>query len=560
MRTGNSESVDPGSALMRSRRPDLAIVRPPVEMTHKFSKGVESLALAYVAGGARVDGREVVMIDSQLFGWDPAETARRILDVNPTVAGFTVTVNYFPPEVAETLRLLREGGFDGVTLIGGHATSFIPDRIVAEVPDVDGVVSGEGEQAIRGILAAIADGGDWRLVPGVTSRVDGEIVRRVPERIHDLDTLPRAARDLLPDCIRLDAIPALSSSRGCYARCSFCSVPRFYGLNKGKSLASGAWLARSAEDTVAEIEMLRDTYGLQELLIVDDEFFGGSDAGHARALRIGQLLAERELGVRFAISCRAENVDEKVMTALRAGGLTHVFIGVESGSPADLRFYAKGHTVEQNAHAVRTVKSLGLTVQCGFMMFTPESTLRQLRENITFLRDIDECKPVTLNSTVDPHFGAPLARRMDRAGVLDDRGLMMSSSLPDPAVATAKEVTQRVVDAYIEDMNFLAAVRSSITWEWRRPVPGRSEENERMLDTYERSVHDGFAAIVSDGIYALADGTPRDEVLAGTDTAIAALQPRLRMGRALVANRLETTEGQVRYWSHNDLLMAGAAR
>lgn len=544
------------SAVAGSRkRVSLAMVRPTVDVTHKFSKGVESLALGYVAAAARLDGHDVTLVDGQLYGHSPADTARELLDLNPDVAGFTVTVNHFPPMLQETLRLLRAGGYAGVVLVGGHAVSFFPERIVCEVPEVDGVLSGEGEVAIREILQAIADGGDWRRVAGVTARDDdGEVAKRVPRRLHRLDALPWPARDLMPDVIRLDAIPAMATSRGCYARCSFCSVPRFYGLEKGKSLASGAWLARSAEDVANEVARLVDRYGVEELLIVDDEFFGGNDAGHARALEFGDRMARLDLGVRFAISCRAENVDERVMAALRAGGLNHVFIGVESGSEEDLRFYAKNHTVDQNTRAVRQVKAMGMTVQCGFMMFTPQSTLSTVRQNIEFLKDIDECKPVTLNSTVDPHFGAPLVRRMDRDGVLDDNGLQLSTRLVDPRVRTVKEVAQRATDAYIPFMNFLAATRSSITWEWRRPVPGRQPAQEQLLDGYESAVHQAFAAVVDEAVAQLEGGATEAETLATVDAALATVAPRLDIGKGLVVRQLEATEGDIRYWSHADLL------
>ncbi len=358
----------------------------------------------------------------------------------------------------------------------------------------------------------------------------------------------------MPEVIRLDAIPAIATSRGCYARCSFCSVPRFYGLDKGKSLASGAWLARPAEDVVAEIVHLHETYGIDELLVVDDEFFGGSDAGHQRAIEIADRLIAAGSPVRFAISCRAENATEQVLSRLRRAGLTHVFIGVESGSSEDLRFYAKGHSVAQNADAVRMAKDIGLTVQCGFMMFTPDSTLATLRENVRFLEQVGELKPVSLNSTVDPHFGTPLIRRMEREGVLEDHGLSLSTFIRDPAVRSVKRVAQRVTNSYIEYMNFLAGVRSSITWEWRRPVPGRSAATERVLDTFEAAVNTQLAGLVVTAIDAVEAGATPGELDGDLDAGLARVCARLDLARALVVSQLEATEGTPRYWSHADLI------
>jgi radical SAM superfamily enzyme YgiQ (UPF0313 family) len=325
-------------------------------------------------------------------------------------------------------------------------------------------------------------------------------------------------------------------------------------LEKGKLLASGSWLARPADDVVAEMMHMHARYGLDELLIVDDEFFGGSELGRERALRIADMMIERGSVLRLAISCRAENMTEQVFARLRQAGLNHVFIGVESGSADDLRFYAKGHSVQQSVKAVRLAKSLGLSVQCGFMMFTPNSTIRQLRENIEFLKEVDELKPVSLNSTVDPHFGTPLIRRMERDGVLIDDELSMSTVLRDPQVRLAKSVTQRVMDRYFDYMRFLVRARSSITFEWRRPVPKRTVAEERLLDAFERTVNTRFCGIVEDALDAIEARASLTELHQDLDRQLASVESGLALAQALVISRLEVVEGGLRYWSHKDLM------
>ena len=142
----------------------------------------------------------------------------------------------------------------------------------------------------------------------------------------------------------MNGVACVSTSRGCYKRCTFCSVPRFYGLDQDKRFASGAWLYRDAENIVEEIAFLRTRFFARELLIVDDEFFGGSDLGFERARKLGRMLAERDYDLSFAISCRAENVREDVLAELKRGGLSHVFVGVEAGSERSLQLYGKDHT------------------------------------------------------------------------------------------------------------------------------------------------------------------------------------------------------------------------
>jgi hypothetical protein len=63
-------------------------------------------------------------------------------------------------------------------------------------------------------------------------------------------------------------------------------------------------------------------------------------------------------------------------------------MGLESGSEDGLDVLNKGLSVEQNLNAVRTLKSIGLMFQYGFMLFDPSTTFNSVRENLDFLRTI----------------------------------------------------------------------------------------------------------------------------------------------------------------------------
>ncbi len=533
------------------------LVRPPVDVLHKFSKPVECLGIAYCAGALRRDGFDVTMLDGMLHDWTEEETVRRVMELSPDVVGFTVVLDHFPDRTARICALLREAGYGGKIIVGGHAVSFIPDRILGRNPAVDAVICGEGEGPITGYVAAVAAGGDPHAVPGVYARSDdGEIRWRPAPRVRDLDLLPDPARDLTREIIDRDGLACVSTSRGCYARCTFCSVPRFYGLERDRPLANGGWLARSVHHTTAEIADLHERFGLVELLIVDDEFFGGSAAGRERALMIGRRLAELALPVEFALSCRAENVDEEVLTALAGGGLRHVFVGLETGSDDALRLYGKGHSVRQNARAVQIIKSLGLSFQPGFMLFNHRATLDEVRANLDFLHEIGEFKPVTINSAVDPHFGTPLNRVIRRDGALRDHGSILSSVYLDPRVGLAKRVAEAAAARFAPYQALIAGLQSAVTFEWRRVVPGRSPEVARAIDKFEATCNEGFAGVVERAVDRLRDDDPPAEAELLDDVAreLDRVESRLVLAKALLLGVVAQQEGGVRYHTQNDVI------
>lgn len=544
---------------MIRKRVRASLVRPPVDVLHKFSKPVESLAIGYLATSLRRAGHTAIMLDAMLEDWSDEETVKRILNESPDLIGFTTVLQRFPENLPAILKRIRSEGFDGPILVGGHAVSFFADAILGECPELDGVIQGEGEETIVTIANAMSRDDDWRHAPGVAARHEGRIVLGPVRRIRNLDALGEPARDLTPDVMRHDGLVAVSTSRGCHARCTFCSVPRFYGLERGRTLARGDWLARDALASALEIATLSDRFGVREILIVDDEFFGGSIEGQDRAIRFANELAALRRPVRFALSFRAENAAPVVLEKLAAAGLAHVFIGLESGHDPDLKLYGKGHSAKQNEQAVRTVKSLGLSFQPGFMLFNHHSTLSSLREGLYFLDRIDELKPVTINTAVDPHFGAPLTKEMRRHGALKEGPLEMSSTYSDPAVEALKVVADLCSRHFVPFMNFIATTQSAITYEWRRNPPGRTLQTRRVLDAFERGANSAFAAVVIKALEAL-ERQPDEgaEIVHDAEVSLRAVVDEFQVKKALVAAYLESAEGGVRYTSQVDLIATSA--
>ncbi|MBB4577129.1 radical SAM superfamily enzyme YgiQ (UPF0313 family) [Rhizobium lentis] len=513
------------------------------------------MAIAYLASALRRNGHDAVLLDGMLEDWTDEETVNRILNERSDAVGFTTVLQKFPTNLGKITALLYDSGFRGPIVVGGHAVSFFARSILEQVPTIDGVVRGEGEQTIVAIADALATGRDWRDAPGVAFRRNDQVIEQPVRRIRNLDELGNPARDLTADVIRRDGLVAVSTSRGCHARCSFCSVPRFYGLENGRRLAAGDWLARDPEGCAREIASLHDRFGLREILVVDDEFFGGGQEGRARANVFARELSALNLPVSFAMSCRAENAVPELIEPLARAGLAHVFIGLEAGSGADLKLYGKGHSVEQNVAAVRTVKSLGLSFQPGFMLFNYRSTLDTVQLGLDFLKEIGELKPTTINSAVDPHYGAPLTADMRRQGQLNEGALEMTSSYLDPGVAIVKAVASISAEKFISFMNFIATAQSAITYEWRRRPPARTDETQRVLDAFEESANRMLSQPVLRSLRLIRHGgkTP-GEILTEAIVEIDEAVDDLKVKQSLVAIYLQQREGGIRYVSQLDLI------
>jgi radical SAM superfamily enzyme YgiQ (UPF0313 family) len=87
----------------------------------------------------------------------------------------------------------------------------------------------------------------------------------------------------------------------------------------------------------------------------------------------------------WKISCRSNEVDEKIMSKMMAHGLGMVYLGIESGTIEGLELMNKHLTPEDSLTASQILKRMKLPFEFGFMMFDPYTTFDSLQKNVDFL-------------------------------------------------------------------------------------------------------------------------------------------------------------------------------
>ena len=121
----------------------------------------------------------------------------------------------------------------------------------------------------------------------------------------------------------------------------------------------------------------------------------------------------------WKISCRVDDIEPGIMARCRDRGLLAVYLGVESGNGAGLATLNKHATVEQNLEAMRTLRSIGVEFDMGFMLLDPGTTFASIRENVAFLRKVAELggPPITFVKML-PLAGTAVEKRLEEEGRL----------------------------------------------------------------------------------------------------------------------------------------------
>jgi len=349
------------------------------------------------------------------------EVVDELADYRPHLACFTL-MSLNVPSCIRFCDLLKARLPQTLIACGGPAGTYASLEVLRQVPGADIVAVGEGEPIIFDLVQRLYLKEGLEDCPGICYRQPDGTLRQNPNRplMHNLNDLPFPVRDQFElHGNRLEYM-RVSTSRGCVARCTFCSAPNISNrVQKGK-----AWRARSPEVVLDEIEYLVNRYNFRTFDFVDSTFEDpdGAHIGKARIALIAKGILERGLDIYYNCCMRAENWsddDRDLLALLVESGLEKVNVGVESGTPSELKLWDKLATVEDNIRIIRLLKEHGIYLAMGFIQFHPYSTVDTLKSNAAFLRLYAGHNLRRLTERLEIYPGTVIVGKMERDGLLD---------------------------------------------------------------------------------------------------------------------------------------------
>lgn len=412
----------------------LLLVNPPYEavgVSESVSSVSVTLALAMLAGLCRRHGREVRILDLNLSSrWEEVYEAE-LRRFAPDTVGITFTTP-MAPLAARLATWTKEAG--NITVLGGgpHATA-LPSETLRSGP-FDAVALGEAEVCFERMLTE----GRFDGIEGWTTR--RTLTPSAGPLVEDLDDLPFAAVDLFEveryvypaRACRKNPVCLLETSRGCYARCTFCN----------KNIFGFKIRRKSPGRVVDEMEHILSC-GYGEIHLADDLFT--ADMRHAEAV-CREILRR---GVRFPwvprSGLRVDRVSPQLLRLMAEAGCYHIPFGIESGNQEILDRIKKGITLEQVRQAVRYAKDAGMQTTGYFMVGMPGETIRTMRATLEFATNL-ELDYVKVGVCV-PLPGTPMFTELEQAGRIRTRrwDLYTYATAPWDLVDSA-EVTHEVLD------------------------------------------------------------------------------------------------------------------
>ena len=401
--------------------------------------------VAYIAGPLKKAGfTDILFIDAMINDLDNDTLGQRLRDLEPDVVGVTaITPSIYKAE--EVVAVAKQAVPGVVTVLGGIHATFMYQQVLAEAPEVDVIVRGEGEEIMLELVRAI-DAGRWpaerRAIKGIAYREGSEIIaNEAAPTVKDLDgiepdwSLLEWEKYIYVPLNKRVAIPNMA--RGCPFTCSFCSQWKFWR----------DYRVRDPIKVVDEIEKLVNEEGVGFFILADEE----PTIHRKKFIAFCEELIARGLPekVQWGINTRVTDImrDEKLLPLYRKAGLVHVSLGTEAAAQMKLDRFNKETKVGENKRAIQLLREADIFVEAQFIVGLENETAETLEETYQMAWD---WQPDLANwAMYTPWPFTPLFRELgDKVEVFDFEKYNFVTPIMKPEAMDRGELLDRVMNNY----------------------------------------------------------------------------------------------------------------
>lgn len=224
------------------------------------------------------------------------------------------------------------------------------------------------------------------------------------EEFSDMSKTPVPQMELINMSDYLYAI--VQYSRGCPYLCDFCDVTALFGRKPR---------TKSAEQIIAELEIIHQSGNTQMVLFADDNLIGNKKILKSELLpALIEWRKKRKPGFYFATQLTVNLADDdELMQLLLEAGFGNVFIGIETPQEDSLKLSHKNQNLKRNLlDTIHKLHSAGFIIAGGFIVGFDTDTDQSFDDMISFIQESGIPLPIVNVLKAPP--GTALFDRMKR--------------------------------------------------------------------------------------------------------------------------------------------------
>lgn len=359
---------------------DLYAQRDKISFRRYFPLGIGYVAAMLRQGGFEPD----LFIQPFKADFKPA-LAAKLEAFQPDVVGLS-TMSPAYPNAVDVARQVKAWRPVPIMMGGCHATASGME-VLAETPEIDYIVYGEGEQVSLELCRHLASRtpADPAKVAGIAWREGGQVKRSAAALpISPVDTIPFPARDLVDLAffsphshmsVGKKRSTTMLTGRGCPSHCIFCDAHLTMGRKNR---------AHSPEYVIEEMELLEKKFQMEFVVIEDDTF----TVDDARVEKICRLKMQRGLRLEWNCFARSFEMRPDLARLMKDAGCRIINFGIESGNADVFKRVKKGGSLDTLKSAIKACNDAGIRTMGSFIVGHPTDTPATVRDTLRFAKEI----------------------------------------------------------------------------------------------------------------------------------------------------------------------------
>ncbi len=313
---------------------------------------------------------------------------QRILDISPKCVSFyTLWAHYHI--MLRICKELKSRNPEIITVFGGPQASATAVDTMSNMPFVDYICSGEGEQTVVPFFDAVLnkDGNGLDRVPGLYYRLaDGVHSNAGVASLCDLEKLPywddrlylKNYDKVSQDSTGSDDYFLLDVGRGCPYSCTFCCTSNFWRRT---------YRLKSPERIIEDICYYQNKLGINSFAFTHDAF----TTNMPLVSQVCDRIIEKGLDINWSCSARIDCITEELIQKMIKSGMSYISLGIESGSARMQKLINKNLNLKKVHEMIAYLAKQKIFVHLFYMYGFPEETEQDLNDTLDLLFDSLDC-------------------------------------------------------------------------------------------------------------------------------------------------------------------------
>lgn len=321
-----------------------------------------------------------------IYGLSIDNIIKYIVEYSPDVIGLSLMFSLLNDFGHELCKAIKVSSPDTKIVLGGSHATVMADELI-KFSYIDFVIRGEGDYAFSELIEYLLGNRSIDNVRSITWKSNENIHSNPQIFIDNLDLLPLPSRSLLniEQYIRIGRmqgfettaghrVTTMITSRGCPARCIFCSIQAVWG-NKFRP--------HSPAYVLNELEHLKNDYNMDYIVFEDDNLTFDKD----RATQIFQGMIDKNLNIKWTApnGVALWRLDVEMLELMKRSGCMHIALAFESGDQHTLtKIIKKPLVLSKIKHIPVICRKLGINTTGFFVIGFPGETIESIERSLDY--------------------------------------------------------------------------------------------------------------------------------------------------------------------------------